>query len=69
MALVYQVSGEAQRTAPGRSPEPLRLYDRLPAGVTLELKPGSRVSLAFVTGKRYELSGPARATFGPKDLA
>ncbi|HEY4564114.1 MAG TPA: hypothetical protein VIJ36_14115, partial [Thermoanaerobaculia bacterium] len=69
VALVYQVSGEAQRTAPGRSPEPLRLYDRLPAGVTLELKPGSRVSLAFVTGKRYELSGPARATFGPKDLA
>src|SRR4051794_8344672 len=69
VALVYQVSGEAQRTAPGRSPEPLRLYDRLPAGVTLELKPGARVSLAFAIGKRYELSGPASATLGKEDLA
>ncbi|PYQ60736.1 MAG: hypothetical protein DMF53_16440, partial [Acidobacteria bacterium] len=69
MALVYQVSGEAQGIAPGRSPEPLRLYDRLPAGVTLELKPGSRVSLAFANGKRYEISGPARTTLGPGDLA
>jgi hypothetical protein len=68
VALVYRVSGEAQRTAPGRSPEPLRLYDRLPAGVTLALKPGSRVSLAFANGKRYELSGPASVTLGPKDL-
>jgi CHAT domain-containing protein/Tfp pilus assembly protein PilF len=69
VALVYQVSGEAQRTAPGRSPEPLRLYDRLPAKVTLELRPGARVSLAFAIGKRYELSGPASATLGKEDLA
>src|SRR4051812_5007094 len=69
VALVYWASGEAQRIAPGRSPEPLRLYDRLPAGVTLELKPGARVSLAFVTGKRYEISGPASATLGKEDLA
>ncbi len=69
VALVYQVSGEAQRTAPGRSPELLHPLDRLPAGIILELKPGSRVSLAFVTGRRYELSGPARATLGPGDLA
>ena len=68
VALLYQISGEAHRIAPGRSPEPLRLYDRLPAEVTLELKPGSRVSLAFVKGKRYELSGPARVTLGPEDL-
>jgi CHAT domain-containing protein/tetratricopeptide (TPR) repeat protein len=69
VALVYRVAGEAQRIAPGRSPEPLRPCDRLPAGVTLELRPGSRVSLAFANGKRYELSGPARATLGLEDLA
>jgi len=69
VALVYQVSGEARRIAPGRSPERLRFSDCLPAGATLELKSGARVSLAFVTGIRYELSGPARATLGPGDLA
>jgi hypothetical protein len=68
VAIIYQVSGEAQRIVPGRSPEPLRLFDRLPAAVTIELPPGSRVALAFVTGKRYELSGPARATLGQGDL-
>jgi hypothetical protein len=69
VALIYQVSGEALRKLPGHSSEPLRLLDRLPAGVTLELKPGSRVSLAFATGKRYEISGSARATLGKGDLA
>ena len=32
VAILYQVSGEALRIAPGRSPEPLHLFDRLPAG-------------------------------------
>ena len=69
VAIIYQVSGEPLRTAPGRSPETLRLFDRLPAGAAVELKAGSRLALAFVTGKRYELSGPARATLGKGDLA
>jgi hypothetical protein len=69
VVLIYQISGEAQRIAPGRSLEPLRLFDWLPAEVTIELRPGSRVVLAFVSGKRYELSGPARATLGKGDLA
>lgn len=60
VAIIYQVSGEAR---------PLRLFDRLPAGATVKLPAGARVTLAFVTGKRYELSGPARATLGPEDLA
>jgi CHAT domain-containing protein/Tfp pilus assembly protein PilF len=68
VAIVYQVSGEPLRIAPGRSPEPLRFSDRLPAGAAMELKAGSRLALAFVTGKRYELSGPARATLGEGDL-
>ncbi len=69
VAIIYQISGGAQRTAPGHSTQPLRLYDRLPAGVTLEVPSGSRVTLAFVGGKRYEISGPARAKLGPRDLA
>lgn len=69
MAIIYQVSGEALRIAPGHSPEPLRLFDRLPAEATVKLKAGSRVALAFVTGKRYEFSGPARVTIGKGDLA
>ncbi len=69
VATVYQVSGEALRIAPGRSPVPLHLYDRLPAGTTVELPPGSRLALAFATGKRYEITGPARATLGTGDLA
>jgi len=69
VAILYQVSGEALRTAPSRSPEPLRLYDWLPAGAILELKPGSRLAIAFVTGKRYEISGPARAILGREDLS
>jgi hypothetical protein len=67
VAIIYQVSGEALRVAPGRSP--LHLFDRLPAETTLELAPGSRLAIAFVTGKRYEISGPARATLGKGDLA
>jgi hypothetical protein len=69
VALVYLISGESQRIAPGRSPEPLRLLDYLPAQATVELKAGSRLALAFVTGRRYELVGPARATLGQGDLA
>jgi hypothetical protein len=69
VAIIYQVSGEPLRIAPGRTPEPLRLLDYLPAEATVELKAGSRLALAFVTGKRYELSGPARATLGKGDLA
>jgi hypothetical protein len=69
VAILYRVSGEALRTAPGRSPQALRLFDRLPAGAVVELKPGARLALAFVTGRRYELSGPARVTLGRGDLA
>jgi hypothetical protein len=69
VAMIYQVSGKALRTAPGRSPAPLRRLDRLPVKTTLDLPSGSRVVLAFVMGKRYELSGPGRATLGKQDLA
>jgi CHAT domain-containing protein/Tfp pilus assembly protein PilF len=69
VALTYQISGNALRTDPGRPAKPLRLYDHLPAGAVLELKPGCRLALAFITGKRYAIAGPARATLGKGDLA
>jgi hypothetical protein len=67
VAIIYRITGEALRVAPGRSP--VHLFDRLPAETTLELAPGSRLAIAFVTGKRYEISGPARVTLGKGGLA
>jgi hypothetical protein len=67
VAIVYRITGEALRVTPHRAA--VHLFDRLPAGTTLELAPGSRLAIAFVTGKRYEISGPARATLGKGDLA
>lgn len=69
VALVYSMAGEASLAAPGAAPRPLRLYDRVAAGTILTAGPGARLALAYVTGKRYEISGPARATFGKGDLA
>ncbi|MFY9823640.1 MAG: CHAT domain-containing protein [Thermoanaerobaculia bacterium] len=69
VAILYIVVGEPLRTMPGHSPKPVHLGDRLPAGTTVDLAPGSRLALAFVNGKRYEISGPARATLGKDDLS
>jgi CHAT domain-containing protein/Tfp pilus assembly protein PilF len=69
VAIVYRMTGEAPRLEPGPSREPVRLFDRLPAGVTFEVAPSARLALAFVNGKRYGISGPARVTLGKGDLA
>ena len=68
-AIVYSLAGEASLAAPGAAPRPLRLFERLPPGTTVEAAPGARLALAFVTGRRWEISGPARATLGKGDLA
>ena len=68
VAIVYEMTGEALRIEPGHSRLAVNLYDRLPAGTTLELSPSSRLALAFMTGKRYEISGQAHATLGKGDL-
>jgi hypothetical protein len=69
VAIVYQMKGDALRIEPGRSRERVHLFDRLPAGTTLEVAPSSRLALAFVNGLRYELGEGSRATLGPKDFA
>lgn len=66
VAIVYSLAGEASLAAP--APRPLRLFDRLPAGAAVEVGPGSRVALAFVSGRRYELGERSRVTIGKKDL-
>jgi hypothetical protein len=67
VAIVYSLKGEATLSeVPRRS---LHLFDRLPAGTTLEVGPSSRLALAFVNGLRYELGEGSRVTLGAKDLA
>ena len=69
VAIVYSVAGEATLSAPGTVRRPLRLYDRLPAGTAVEVETGSRVALAFVNGRRYELGERSGVKVGTKDLA
>ena len=66
VAMVYLLAGEASLTAP--VPRPVRLFDRLPAETKVEVGPGSRVALAFVSGLRYELGERSQVTIGRKDL-
>ena len=65
VAIVYSLAGEAALMAP--DPRPLRLFDRLPAGTVVEVSPGARMALVFVSGRRYEL-GESRVALGPKDF-
>lgn len=64
VALVYLLKGKAEAAN-----QPIRLYDRLPAGTPLKVGPDARVTLAFENGLRYELGGGSRVTLGPKNLA
>ena len=69
VALVYSLAGEATLTLPTGGRHPLRLFDRLPEGTTVEAGPGSRLALAFANGRRYELGEKSRVTLGRSDLA
>jgi hypothetical protein len=66
VAIIYSLAGEAKLVAPSATVRPLRLFDRLPAGATLEVGPGSHLALAFETGLRYELGERCRVTLGLK---
>lgn len=69
VAIVYSLAGEASLATTAAARQPLRLFDRLLAGTLLEVGPGSRVSLAFASGLRYELDEGSRVTLGRQDLA
>lgn len=69
VVIVYSVAGEASLDVPGMANRPLRLFDRLLAGTKVKVGPDSRVALAFVNGRRYELGERSGVRLGPKDLA
>ena len=69
VALIYRLQGAATLTVQSEDRRPLRLFDRLPAGTTVEVGPGSRLALAFANGRRYEVGERSRITLGPKDLS
>jgi len=71
VAIIFGLSGEVFRTDPGQQRRAAALFDLLPAGTALEVGPGSHISLAFATGRRWELGGGggiARVILGTTDL-
>jgi len=69
VALVYSLAGEATLTTASEGRRALRLFDRLPAGTTVETETGSRLALAFANGHRYELGEHSRVTLGRTGLS
>ncbi len=69
VALVYSLAGNAAFASPAKERRPLRLFDRLPVGATVEVGQGSRLALAFANGRRYELGEHSRVALGKADLS
>jgi hypothetical protein len=71
-AIVSSLEGSATvRVGPGTA-RPVRAFDWLPEGATVQAASGSTLVLAFVDGSRYELRDGARATLaasGPKSTS
>ena len=59
-ALVSALSGSASVNQPTRTP--LKLFDWIRAGATVDVPRGSELTLVLSNGSRFELTGPARAT-------
>jgi hypothetical protein len=69
VALVYWLRGEAAVSVSSEGSRRLRLFDRLPVRAIVESGPGSRLALAFASGRRYELGERSRVTLGVTDLS
>jgi len=69
VALVYSLAGKAALASSPRERRPLRLFDRLPEGTTVEVELDSRLALAFANGRRYELGERSRVALGRADLS
>jgi hypothetical protein len=62
VALIYKLTGAADVLPNGEGEtHPAELFDWLSVGDELRVGKEARVTIAFVTGARYELSGPAAA--------
>jgi hypothetical protein len=68
-AVVYALQGKASCAHANAPRLALRLLDRLPAGAVLTVGPGSRLAIAFTSGRRWILGAGARVTLGAADLA
>jgi hypothetical protein len=70
VAIVSAITGTASVTIPPEKREvPLRLFDWLPPGSSIEVARGSMMILVFAGGARYELGQAARVTLGTSSLA
>lgn len=69
VAIIYSLAGEASLATSDGASRPVRLFDRLVPGTTVEAGPSSRLAMAFMNGLRYELGEHSQVTLGPRDLA
>ncbi len=67
-ALVYSLAGEATVETSAEARRSLRLFDRLVAGSVVRVPTGSKLALAFVNGRRYEMDEGSTARIGRRDL-
>ena len=66
-ALVSAVSGSASVERPRQAA--LNLFDWVSDGATVRVPRGATLTLVLSSGKRFELTGPARATVTPQGLS
>ena len=69
VAIICAVTGTASVTVPGEKPATVRLFDWVSAGSVIKVAQGSRLTLVFASGARYELGEKAQATAGTGSLA
>jgi hypothetical protein len=67
-AIVASLGGEAWVKAPSGPRAPLRLFDRLVQGSTLEVGPRSRLVVVFADGSRFQMESGSRGTVGDREL-
>jgi hypothetical protein len=64
VAIVAALDGTASVSRPGSARRPVRLFEWLPAGTIVEAAEGSRVTIAFLDGRRFALEDRARLVAG-----
>src|SRR5262249_17497398 len=65
IAVVAAVSGEVSLTEPDRPKRPVQRFDWLSSGAFIQMGEGSRATLAFATGSRYDLGPQATGRLAP----
>ncbi len=69
VAIVAALAGGATVRSPGAPAREVRLFDWLPAGISVETAAASSLTLAFANGERHEMGASATATLGASGLA